>query len=46
MSTFLVTVRQPGHEPLTRTASGTDSAALIMAAQDEFGPCSVSVKPA
>lgn len=45
MSTFLVTVRQPGHAPLTRTTIGPDSATLIMDAQDEFGPCRVSVKP-
>ena len=46
MSAFLVTVRQAGHAPLTYTAIALDSCALIMAAQDEFGPCAVSVKPA
>jgi hypothetical protein len=46
MNAFLVTVRQPGHLPVTYPAIATDSASLIMAAQDEFGPCRVSVKPA
>jgi hypothetical protein len=45
MSAFLVTVRQLGHAPLTYSDIATDSCMLIMAAQDRFGPCSVSVKP-
>ena len=46
MNTFNITIKVPGKPPLTRTDIGTDSAALIMAAQDEFGPCSVTVTPA
>lgn len=46
MSAFFVTVRQPGHLPVTYPAIATDSCMLIIAAQDRFGPCSVSVKPA
>ncbi len=46
MSAFLVKITVPGAPPLTRTAIGPDSATLIMDAQDEFGPCRVSVKPA
>jgi hypothetical protein len=46
MSAFVVTVRQPGHAPLTYPAIAPDSVALVMDAQDRFGPCGVSVKPA
>ncbi len=46
MSAYMVTVRQCGQPPLTYSAIATDSCALVIAAQDEFGPCSVSVKPA
>lgn len=46
MSAFTVTVRLPGRPPFTRRELGTDSAALSMSAQDRFGPCGVTVKPA
>ncbi|MBC7860313.1 MAG: hypothetical protein H7Z39_16390 [Burkholderiaceae bacterium] len=46
MSAFTVTVRRPGQPPFTRRQFGTDSAALSMAAQERFGPCGVTVKPA
>lgn len=46
MSAFIVTITVPGKPPLTRTAIAFDSATLIMDAQDEFGACRVSVKPA
>ena len=46
MNTFTVTVRRPDLPDLIYPAIGTDSCALIMAAQDDFGPCCVSVKPA
>ena len=45
MSAFVVKITVPGKPPLTRTTIGTDSATLIMAAQDEFGPCAVFVRP-
>ena len=43
--TFAVVVRQPGQAPITLLAVGSDSAGLIMAMQDRYGPCRVSVKP-
>ncbi len=46
MSDFLVTIRVPGQLPLTYSAIGTDSVTLAMDAQDRFGPCGASVKPA
>ena len=46
MSAFLVTVRQPGYATLIYTAIAADSASLIIAAQDRFGPCGVTVTPA
>ena len=45
MSTFLVTVRQCGQLPVTYPAIAVDSCSLVMAAQDRFGACSVSVTP-
>jgi hypothetical protein len=46
MSAFIVKITVPGSALLTRTAIAVDGCALIMAAQDEFGPCSVTVTPA
>ncbi len=43
MSAFLVTVRTPGQEPQTYREVAADSASLVMAAQDRFGPCHVFV---
>ena len=46
MSAFIVKITVPGRAPLTRTAIALDGCTLIMAAQDEFGPCRVTVTPA
>lgn len=43
MNAFTVTVRRPDLPDLVYAGIGTDSCALIMAAQDDYGPCRVSV---
>lgn len=45
MSTFTVRVRTDAAQ-VSYKASGTDSAAVHMAAVDRFGVCAITVKPA
>ncbi|MGF6116673.1 hypothetical protein ABIE30_000659 [Janthinobacterium lividum] len=45
MGTFIVTVRRAAEPLLTYSALGTDSAAMIMAAIDRYGPCVITAKP-
>ncbi|WP_317205453.1 hypothetical protein [Janthinobacterium sp.] len=45
MKTFIVTVFRLDLPSETYLGTGTDSAAMSMAAQDKFGPCGVSVNP-
>lgn len=45
MRTFTVTVCRSTMPPITYPALGTDSAAVIMAAIDRFGPCVITAKP-
>lgn len=45
MRTFTVTVCRAAKPLITYSALGTDSAAVIMAAIDRFGPCVITAKP-
>ncbi|OBV37702.1 hypothetical protein [Janthinobacterium psychrotolerans] len=45
MRAFTVTVCQATQPLITYPALGTDSAAVIMAAIDRFGPCVITAKP-
>lgn len=45
MRTFTVTVCRVSMPPITYPALGTDSAAVIMAAIDRFGPCVITAIP-
>lgn len=46
MITFIVTVRQDGHQVERYTDIACDSSTAIMNAQARYGACRVSVRPA